>query len=175
LFYVGRLFPEKSLDTLVKAVPAIVVGHPKTHVIIAGKGYVRPKLEKLTDALGMRKYITFLELNDEDKILAFNVSDIFVSPSFAELEGMTVLEAMACGKPIIVPNAEMNAARHFVDTNGLLFETANADDLAKQVLRLIKDIDLRREMGVASLVKSKEYDIQRSVDRLEHVYRAALQ
>lgn len=174
LFYVGRLFPEKSLDTLVNAVPAIIAGHPKTHVMIAGRGHVRPKLEKLTDVLGMRKHISFLELDDEDKILAFNASDIFVSPSFAELEGMTVLEAMACGKPIIVPDGKMNAARHFVTDNGLLFKTADSDDLAMQVLRLLHDADMRKAMGIASLEKSKKYDIHRSVEKQEGVYYDAL-
>jgi 1,2-diacylglycerol 3-alpha-glucosyltransferase len=174
LFYVGRLFPEKSLDTLVNAVPAIVAGHSKTHVMIAGRGHMRPKLEKLTDTLGMRDHISFLELNDEDKILAFNVGDIFVSPSFAELEGMTVLEAMACGKPIIVPDGKMNAARHFVSDNGLLFKTADSNDLAVQVLRLIGDVDMRKAMGVASLEKSKKYDIHRSVEKQERVYYNAL-
>ena len=174
LFYVGRLFPEKSLDTLVKAVPAIVAQHPKTHVMIAGRGHMRPKLEKLTDQLGMRKHISFLDLNDEDKILAYNASDIFVSPSFAELEGMTVLEAMACGKPIIVPNGTMNAARHFVSDNGLLFTPADSADLAAQALTLILDADLRKAMGSASLTKSKLYDIHKSAEKQERVYYDAL-
>lgn len=176
LFYVGRLFPEKSLDTLVKAVPSIIGGHPKTHVIIAGHGYMLPKLQKLAERLDVGAFVTFISpISDEDKIIAYSISDMFVSPSFAELEGMTVLEAMACGKPVIIPNAEMNAARHFVDGNGLLFETANAEDLAKQALRLIADVDLRRKMGEVSLSKSKNYDIHRSVERLEHVYHSALQ
>ncbi len=175
LFYVGRLFPEKSLDTLVKAVPAIIAGHPKTHVIIAGHGYMLPKLQRLVEKLEVGTHVTFISpISDEDKIIAYNASDIFVSPSFAELEGMTVLEAMACGKPVIVPNAEMNAARHFVQDNGLLFATANAEDLAKQALKLITDVDLRRKMGDESLAKSKEYDIHRSVEKLEHVYHSAL-
>lgn len=175
LFYVGRIFPEKSLDTLVKAVPLIIQKHPKTHIIIAGKGYVLPKLEKLVKQLNVGAYVTFISpISDEDKILAYNVSDVFVSPSFAELEGMTVLEAMACGKPIIVPDAEMNAARHFVSDNGLLFETTNAEDLARQAVKLIADVDLRRKMGEASLIKSRQYDIHRSTDRLESVYHLAL-
>ena len=175
LFYVGRLFPEKSLDTLVRAVPMIIAGHQKTHVIIAGRGYMLPKLQKLAEQLEVSKHITFISpINDEDKILAYNASDIFVSPSFAELEGMTVLEAMACGKPIIVPDAEMNAARHFVSDNGLLFRTTDAEDLARQVILLVSDAELRRAMGQASLLKSKQYDIHRSTDQLEDVYHKSL-
>ena len=175
MVFVGRLFPEKSVDTLIKAVPHIIQVHPKIHIMIVGGGHLRPKLEALVDKLNVRKYITFLGfVTDEDKLFAYNASDIFVLPSFAELEGMVVLEAMACGKPIIISDAEMSASRHFVDGNGFLFETANPKDLAKQALRLISDIDLRNKMGAVSLKKSKEYDIHRSVELLEEVYYATI-
>jgi len=175
IFYVGRLFPEKSIDTLIKAIPHIIKEHSNIHVMIAGFGHVRPKLEKLVHSLKIGKYVTFLGLiSDEDKILGYNAGDIFISPSFAELEGMTVLEAMACGKPIIVPNAEMNAARFFVDGNGFLFETKNHEDLARQALKLITNPDLRQKMGEISLEKSKHYDINKNVELLEEVYYSTL-
>jgi glycosyltransferase involved in cell wall biosynthesis len=175
IVYVGRLYPEKSLDTLLKAVPHIVKEYPKVHVMLAGAGHVRPKLEKLVNNLKINKYVTFLGLvSDEDKILAYNAGDIFISPSFAELEGMTVLEAMACGKPIIVPDAKMNAAKFFVDGNGFLFETENHQHLAEQALKLITDAELRRKMGEVSFAMVKNYDIHKSVDSLEEVYYRAL-
>ena len=132
---------------------------------------MREKLETLTKDSNVTNYVSFLGLvSDEDKLLAYNAADIFVSPSFAELEGMTALEAMACGKPIIVPNATMNAARHFVDNNGLLFEATNSKDLSEKILHLITDSDLRKRMGDASLEHSKLYDIHESVNTLENVY-----
>ncbi|MFA5841877.1 MAG: glycosyltransferase [Candidatus Paceibacterota bacterium] len=173
LVYVGRLFPEKSIDTLIKAIPHIIAVHPKTHIIIVGGGYLRGKLEDLAGNLNVRNHISFLGLvSDEDKILAYNAGDIFVSPSFAELEGMTVLEAMACGKPIIVPDTTMNAARFFVSDNGFLFETTNDLDLAEKTLRLVSNEDLRKKMGENSLTKSREYNILKSVERLEKLYQS---
>src|SRR3989344_4458506 len=124
LLFVGRLFPEKSIDTLIKAVPFIIKKHPDTHVIIVGGGHQRPKLENLVRSLDIGKYVAFLGLvSEEDKILAYNACDIFILPSLAELEGMVVLEAMACGKPILIADAEMSASRYFVGGNGFLFKT----------------------------------------------------
>ena len=174
IVYVGRLFPEKSVDTLIKAIPDIVEKNPKSHFMIVGMGYLRQKLEDLATTLGVSNNVTFLTLNDEDKILAYNAGDIFVSPSFAELEGMTTLEAMACGKPIIIPGAPMNASRFFVNENGLLFETANHRDLAEKILRLVLDGDLRKKMGEKSLADSKMYDINYSVSKLEELYYSLL-
>lgn len=175
LLFVGRLFPEKSIDTVIKAIPHIIKENQNIHIMIVGGGYLKSKLEKLTHDLKVNKFVTFLGLvSEEDKILAYNASDIFVLPSLAELEGMVVLEAMACGKPIIISDSKMSASRFFVEDNGFLFETKNAKDLAEKVINLIQDESLREKMGKASLEKSKNYDIEKSVDRLEKVYYLAL-
>ena len=175
LLFVGRLYPEKSIDTLIKATPHIITKHPNVHIMIAGAGHQEEKLKKLAKDLRMEKYISFLGLvSDEDKIRAYNASDIFILPSLAELEGMVVLEAMACGKPIIISDAPMSASRFFVDGNGFLFETKNHKHLAEQVLKLIKDENLRQKMGEKSLEKVKNYDIHKSVKLLEEVYYRAL-
>jgi glycosyltransferase involved in cell wall biosynthesis len=69
----------------------------------------------------------------------------------------------------------MNAARFFVDGNGYLFETKNHKDLAEKALIIILDEALRKKMGEVSLAKSKEYDINHSVTKLESVYYGRFQ
>lgn len=175
ILFVGRLFPEKSIDTLIKSIPHVIKNHKDIHVMIVGAGHLRSKLEKMALDLGINKYVTFLGLvSEEDKILAYNASDIFVLPSLAELEGMVVLEAMSCGKPIIISDAKMSASRFFVDENGFLFESKNHIDLSEKISILIKDNDLREKMGKKSLENSKNYDINNSVIKLEEVYYGVL-
>ncbi len=175
ILFVGRLFPEKSIDTLIKSIPHIIKEHSGVHVMIVGGGHLRPKLEKLVEELGISEFVTFLGLvSDEDKLHAYNASDIFVLPSLAELEGMVVLEAMACGKPIIIGDSEMSASRFFVDENGFLFESKNHIDLSEKISILLKDKELREAMGKKSLEMSKNYDINNSVDKLEEVYYSIL-
>jgi glycosyltransferase involved in cell wall biosynthesis len=156
--------------------PFIIKQHESTHVLLVGAGHLRPKLEKLARELGVEKYITFLGfVSEEDKILAYCACDFFVLPSLAELEGMVVLEAMACGEPILISDAKMSASRFFVDGNGFLFKTLDAEDLAEQALKLILNPGLRKEMGKVSLEKVKQYDIHKSVLKLEGVYYQVLQ
>ncbi|MDR3519639.1 MAG: glycosyltransferase [Candidatus Pacebacteria bacterium] len=175
LLFVGRLFPEKSVDTLIRAMPFVLRKNENVHLMLVGGGILRNKLEKLVETLKMGKHITFLGLvSEEDKILAFNACDIFVLPSLAELEGMVVLEAMACGKPIIISDTEMSASRFFVNGNGFLFKTLNPESLAEQTLKLVNDEDLRKKMGEVSFQNVQNYDIHKSVEMLEDVYYQAL-
>jgi len=171
ILYLGRLHPEKSVDTLLRAVPLILQKAPNTHFLIAGFGHLRQELERIAANLEVSKNITFCgKLSDEDVVHAYNASDIYVLPSLAELEGMTVLEAMACGKPILIANAPESAARYFVDGNGLLFEPENAADLAAKAITLLTDTELLSCSAARSLSKSHEYDIRQSVLRLEALY-----
>jgi glycosyltransferase involved in cell wall biosynthesis len=175
LLFVGRLYPEKAVETLIEAAPFIAKEQDNVQIMIVGGGHQRPKLEKLVKELGVQSTVSFLGLvSDEDKLHAYNACDIFVLPSLAELEGMVVLEAMACGKPVVISDAVMSASRFFVDGNGFLFVTKDPQDLARQALKLITDEALRRTMGQKSLAMSRQYDIHESVKKLEQVYQSAL-
>ena len=171
ILYVGRLHPEKSIETLIKSVPHIMKRQPDARVYIAGFGHQDIKLKELTAKLGLAEKITFLgKISEENKIMAYNACDVFVLPSLAELEGMAVLEAMACGKPIIVANSKNSASTYFVDQNGLLFEPQNEKDLADKIISIFSDEDALSRMGEISFQKSRQYDINESVLKLENLY-----
>ena len=68
----------------------------------------------------------------------------------------------------------MSASRYFVDGNGFLFKAKDPEDLARQALKLITDDSLRQKMGEVSLENSKNYDIHKSVEKLEGVYYKAI-
>jgi len=171
MLFVGRLHPEKSVDTLIKALPLILAQEPDTRLWIVGSGHLQTELEQLAQKLKVADEVIFFgKISDEDLILIYNACDLFVLPSLAELEGMVVLEAMACGKPILIANAPDSASVCFVNQNGLLFKPKNPQDLAKQALKILTDDRLRREMGEASIRDSRRYDINQSARNLEKLY-----
>lgn len=171
VLYAGRLHPEKSLDTLIAALPLILETSPDTYLLLAGFGHLESELRQQAKTLGVSDSIKFLgRVTDEDMVMAQHAADIFVLPSLAELEGMVVLEAMAAGKPIVIADSPESASTYFVDGNGFLFEPKNARDLAKQVVRLTTDIELRKQMSAKSLAMSREYGIDASVHKLEQIY-----
>lgn len=175
ILYVGRLHPEKDVPTLIKSFVYILKQRPDINLWIVGFGHLENKLKKLAKNLNLEKNIFFIgRVSDEDLISAYQACDIFALPSLAELEGMVVLEAMACGKPIIIANAPNSASAYFVKDNGLLFKAEDAKDFAKQALRILNNDNLRKAMGEASLKMSKQYDIAKSVNQIENVYQAVI-
>jgi glycosyltransferase involved in cell wall biosynthesis len=168
VLYVGRLSPEKSINTLIESIPFVKKEFSNVHFNIVGGGYPVDEFKALAEKLNITKDITFYGMiPDEELVMAFNIGDIFVLPSIAELEGMVVLEAMSCGLPIIIANAEESASRYFVKNNGLLFEPNNERDLAEKILKLLKNDKLRKQMAKASLRDIKNYDIKTSSKMFE--------
>lgn len=176
VLFVGRFHPEKSIDTLIKATPIIIKKFPKAHVILVGFGHQEEKMKKLAKDLQVEYAITFCgKVSDDDLVLAYNVADVFVLPSLAELEGMVVLEAMACGKPILIANAKDSASTFFVDGNGYLFEAEDHKDLAEKTVQILSDDKMREEMSKKSYQSSLKFDINRSVDKLLDLYYSLLE
>jgi glycosyltransferase involved in cell wall biosynthesis len=175
LLFVGRLHPEKAIDTLIKALPVVLRHHPDVRVSIVGSGHLDRSLRSLSRRLGLEARVIFAgNVSEERLIRTYNSCDIFVLPSWAELEGMAVLEAMACGKPIVVADSPYSASTHFVDGNGLLFRPGDPEDLARQVTALLSDDAARAAMGRVSRIRSESHDIHSSVDKLEELYWSLL-
>jgi glycosyltransferase involved in cell wall biosynthesis len=175
LMYLGRLHGEKDVETLIRAMPALLARRPAVHLVIVGLGYERPKLERLARDLAVEPHVTFCGyVADDELAAAYSACSLFVLPSLAELEGMAVLEAMACGKPVLVADSKDSAARDLVADNGLLFRARDPEDLARQADRVLSDPEALRVMAEASLRISAVFDIRASADALEAAYYSVL-
>jgi 1,2-diacylglycerol 3-alpha-glucosyltransferase len=175
LMYLGRLHREKNVETLIRAMSILLAHRPHTHLFIVGFGYEQPALERLARERGVAAHVTFCGfVPDEDLAAAYSACDLFVLPSLAELEGMAVLEAMSCGKPILIADSKDSAATDFVEGNGLLFRAGDAEHLAAQATRLLSDPERLRAMGQVSVTKSRSFDITESVAAIESLYYSLL-
>ncbi|MFA6027578.1 MAG: glycosyltransferase [Patescibacteria group bacterium] len=176
ILFVGRLHPEKHVDTVIQALPIMLQKRKDIHLFIVGFGHLEEQLKKLVAGLGIANNITFCgRVTGKELVLAYNACDLFVLPSLAELEGMVVLEALACGKPILIANSYKSAAADFVHKNGLLFRPKSHRDLAKQALKIFSNEEHLKKMGEESLKMSRHYDLNESVDKLENFYYSVLQ
>ena len=171
LLFVGRLQPEKKIETLIKSIPLLLKKNLKIHIYIVGQGVLKKELKELSSSMKLDQYITFFgKITDDDLVMVYNACDIFILPSIAELEGIVVLEAMSCGKPVIIANAKNSASKYFIKENGFLFDPKSEKDLCEKILMLTENKTLRENMGKKSLEIVKNYDIHNSVTTLEKCY-----
>jgi len=110
----------------------------------------------------------FVSKSDLKKL--YRVSNIFISASEVELQGLSIMEAMACGLPVIA--AKSMAIPELVKdgVNGYLFEPGNEEDAAEKILRLAFDKELQAKMSEKSLELIKKHDIERTLNQFEEIY-----
>jgi 1,2-diacylglycerol 3-alpha-glucosyltransferase len=170
LLYVGRLDKEKSIDTFIKAI-SILKYHFDFHVLIVGDGKEYGHIKLLSKILGLSELVTFTGyMSDYDRINVYNIADLFVMTSVAELQSLAVMEAMACGLPIVGANAV--ALPHLIhdNVNGFLFNPRDEVDLAEKIGTLLSDKDLLQKMGKYSLSIIADHDIRIAASKLENAY-----
>lgn len=165
--FAGRLSNVKGCEHLIKSIPYINI--PDFKVLIAGDGVDRKNLEKLAEKLNVTEKIIFLGYVKE--ILNFyGIIDVLIVPSKSESFGISVIEAQACGVPVIASN--VGAINELIknEENGLLFEFANEKDLAEKIELIEKDKDLRERLIKNGLCSVKEYSLENCLEVLDLVY-----
>lgn len=171
LIFVGRLIPEKGVHILLEALSLLPKEFP-VHAIIVGYGTEFDHLQTLVDELGIREKIEFLGMRTDIPQL-LELADFFVHPAICqEGFGITLVEAMACGKPCIASRG--GAIPEIIDeSNGFQFELGSASDLASKVVQAYQ-IWLTGNylmMSEAARRKAEQFDIKKTVKELELLYQ----
>jgi len=153
LSFDGRLhIHNKGLDSLLMAMKEV-----DGKLSIAGKGRDRDKLMQDVSKLGLEKKVEIKGyITDKEKEIFFGNSSVFILPSRYEGQGIVVLEAAACGKPVIV--SDIPELRYAVDAGfGISFRTGDARDLASKINLLLGNESMRKEMGQRAREYAKDY------------------
>lgn len=155
----GRYVEQKGFDRLIAAWKQVVEKHPDWVLKIYGDGFLREQLTAQVAALGLQQSC-YLEHTTPDIVSKFQESSIFVLSSRFEGLPMVILEAMACGLPVVAYTCPCGP-RDIISEgeDGLLIEEGNIDGLADGICRLIEDEELRRAMGKNARVKAEKYTI----------------
>jgi len=166
----------KGISVLLQALSRL--SDPGLRLLVIGDGDLRAAYQSQAQALGLAARVTFCgRVLDEDLPAHYAASDLLVLPSttMGEAFGVVLLEAMACGKPVIASN--LPGVRSVVGDgqDGLLVRPGDAADLAQKLQRLLADAPGRQEMGQRGRKKVEEkYDWPRIVPRLVEVYTEVL-
>jgi rhamnosyl/mannosyltransferase len=174
LLFVGRLRHYKGLNVLIDAMRAI-----DAHLLVVGAGMMEAEWRSQATALGLDQRITFLgDLTDDEKLTLLYAADLFVLPSTnrAEAFGIVLIEAMACGLPLI--STELGTGTSFVNQHeetGLVVPPNDPGALAAAINRLLADPALRQRMSQAALARAQgEFNVTTMAARMYDLYQDVL-
>jgi len=169
---VAEFTATKNHASLLAAWRCVAPEIPEASLLFVGDGHHRAGLERLLER-SVTPRARFLGFRlDVPEILAG--SDVFVLPSRREGLPRSVLEAMAAGKPVVATN--VRGSRDIVEdgATGLLVEVGNVPGLARALIHLLRDEELRRRMGKAGQAKVRDYALDRVLDEMASIYRRYL-
>lgn len=170
----GRLHPQKGYGYLLEAFVKVRKHLPAT-LWIVGEGPLRPDIERQIAALGLTDAVQLLgfQANPYQYMAA---ADVFVLSSLYEGFGNVIVEAMACGVPVVATDCPHGPAEILEQgLNGLLALPADADDLARKILKLLQHPHLREKLARRGLARSQQFNSNTIAANYAQVFRRTLQ
>jgi glycosyltransferase involved in cell wall biosynthesis len=152
---VGALVPHKGQRYLVDAAAEVVRHEPDTRFIIAGDGELRESLEHQIRQLHLEKHVMLAGFRP-DVLSLHKAFDIFVMSSVTEGLGTSLLDAMACGKPVVATRAGGIPEVVEDGVTGLLVPPRDHTAMADALVQLLTDDELRARMGAAGRARVQE-------------------
>jgi glycosyltransferase involved in cell wall biosynthesis len=173
VIFAGRLIKEKNVNVLLKAVSLLKVDFPDIRCCIVGDGPEKAALLKLAKQLAICENVEFAGFQEYEALIGkVKASKILVLPSSREGFGMVVIEAFACGVPVVTVREKYNAAQGLVDdgVDGLVVELGDRE-IAVGVEKILGRNTKYKKISEAILRKAKTYDWSEAVIKLENSYK----
>lgn len=175
ILYVGRLARDKEIDILIKAMQPLAE-QCNAHLLIVGQGDDRPRLEKLTDEIGVENCVHFLGFVPESELPEiYRRSDVFAIASTVEVQSIPTLQAASVGLPIVAVEASALPELVRAGENGYLTAPADPMAMSEALLAILKDPGTATRMGQASLALARTHDESETYSAHERLYRAMLE
>ena len=172
ILFCGSLEPRKDIPTLLRAFARLPDARHRYRLVLAGgSGRASPEVTGLLAALGLDDAVVLEDYVEVAKLRAlYAAATLFVLPSLYEGFGLPVLEAMACGTPVIASNA--SSLPEVVGDAGLLVPPGDPDALAGAMRRVLGDDDLAADLRRRCLERAKRFTWEETATRTLAVYRA---
>ncbi len=173
LICVTRLIERKGVQVLLHAMQEL---DDSVFLTIVGEGNYKVELQLLAGRLKVDSKVRFHGYCPrEDLVQLYNISDIFVLPSMAESFGMVFVEAMSCGLPVV--GARVGGVPDIIKAeNGILVKPDSVAELAAAISTLVKEPELREQLGLANRERAVQHYSWRGVcERYEAIYQNAIE
>lgn len=175
LVHIGRISYEKNIEVVIDCYNLLLKQNQPVSLRIVGEGPALNHLKHYADSLNLKKKVIFTGVKlGKDLINEYHKADIFLTASTMETQGLVVLEAMACGLPVIGVNKF--AIPDLVCNNvcGFICKSGDAKKMSDCVKKFIKKPSLIKEFGKKSVEIAKTHELNNVIDELEKIYETTI-
>lgn len=162
LLSVGELITRKNHETVIEAIAGLKNRH--IHYVIAGNGELNQYLKEKVSGFGLSNVHLLGYRKDINKLC--NSSDVFIMPSFQEGLSVALMEAMACGLPVIASKIRGNVDLIDQNKGGYLVDVTGTNEYMTTIKELAADVEKRTEMGRYNMKRIEDYSIENVGKRL---------
>ena len=164
LIMISRFVEAKDQATVIKAMGYL---DPDITLTLVGDGENLKNCKRLAESIGVEKRVNFLGIRTDIAEL-INTSYIGIQSSNWEGFGLTAVELMAAGKPVIASNVD--GLKQVVEGAGLIFEKGNPKQLAEKISMLLQNPDIYAEIAAKCLDRATQFDIKNMAEKYLQVY-----
>lgn len=174
ILVVGTLEPRKNLVRLLQAFAQVRQNTPSLQLIHAGpRGWLFDDVMQEVESLGLQDSVRFLgRVPLEDLVGLYNAASVFIYPSLYEGFGLPVLEAMACGCPVITSN--ISSLPEVAGDAAVLIDPYNVSQLAEAIRNIFEDETQALLMRQSGLERAKQFSWERCAQKTLAVYKQVL-
>lgn len=177
ILFLGRINWKKGLDILIKAFNQLAKDRYDVHLLIVGnnKGGDIKLAERLIKEYGLEDRVTFTGmLLGQDKLEAYAGCDLFVLPSYSENFGMSVIEAMACGIPVVITD-KVGISRDIQENNAGVIVKCDENSIYQGIRSILDNSKLVEELSFnGKRMVQEHYNINKVADKMIETYREIL-
>jgi glycosyltransferase involved in cell wall biosynthesis len=175
ILHLGRIHQKKGLDLLVEAFSRVAARRDDVHLVLAGsgdKGYVMQITKMLHDLDVFDRTTITGQLDEDEKLAILRDADIFVLASYGENFGISVVEAMACGLPVIISD-KVGIWSEILEANAGTVTKCQPEEIADAIENLLNDSGLRMAMGQrGKTIACDKFSSDRMSECMETAYQA---
>ncbi|HTW92452.1 MAG TPA: glycosyltransferase family 4 protein [bacterium] len=175
VLHVGRLKRYKATDHLLLAAKKLKERGVSFTTVIVGDGDDKPRLEALAAKLGLGEQVRFTGFVPEaEKVSWYRRAAVLVENSVKEGWGLIVMEANACGTPVVAANSPGLRDSSKDGVNGLMYEYGDVPSLAEKLEKLLSDDALRARLGQQGIAWAKQWTWDGAAEAMERVADKAI-
>ena len=170
LIFLGRISKEKNIETLINIMPKIVSENNNIQLIIVGDGPDRLELEERVRYLDLQDNVIFTNRIPNDKVpIYYKAADLFISPSKTETQGLTILEAMAAGVPVLVYDDTNIKGIVLHKKTGLLFK--ENDELLDNIKFALNNKEEIQSYAKEAFKIAEDFSSANFAKKVERIYK----